>query len=113
MKKLLLIGITVLLLASGCNNSTEPASTKINPSLEIPKTDSKPKEQNSNRDSKTIIVPKSNCDPNYSGCVPVASDVDCKGGTGNGPEYTGKTTVIGSDIYELDKDGDGIACERS
>jgi G5 domain len=26
------------------------------------------------------------CDPNYSGaCVPIASDVDCAGGSGNGP----------------------------
>lgn len=28
------------------------------------------------------------CDPNYSGaCVPIASDVDCEGGSGNGPAY--------------------------
>jgi len=54
----------------------------------------------------------SNCDPNYSGCVPIASDVDCGGGSGNGPEYLyGTATVIGVDIYGLDRDGDGIACE--
>ncbi len=53
----------------------------------------------------------SSCDPNYSGCVPIASDVDCAGGSGNGPAYTGYTTVIGSDIYDLDSDGDGQACE--
>ena len=29
----------------------------------------------------------SKCDPNYSGCVPIASDVDCAGGSGNGPAY--------------------------
>ena len=52
------------------------------------------------------------CDPNYSGCVPIASDVDCSGGTGNGPEYVaGPVEVIGSDIYRLDADHDGIACE--
>jgi len=52
------------------------------------------------------------CDPNYSGCVPIASDVDCAGGSGNGPAYVqGPVTVIGSDIYGLDSDGDGIACE--
>jgi hypothetical protein len=57
-------------------------------------------------------VPASNCDPNYSGCVPVASDVDCAGGSGNGPAYVaGPVTVTGSDIYDLDRDGDGIACE--
>ncbi|WP_133787508.1 G5 domain-containing protein [Kribbella sp. VKM Ac-2571] len=52
------------------------------------------------------------CDPNYSGCVPIASDVDCSGGSGNGPEYVdGPIDVIGSDIYRLDADHDGIACE--
>jgi hypothetical protein len=52
------------------------------------------------------------CDPNYSGCVPIASDVDCAGGGGNGPAYVkGPVTVIGRDIYGLDRDGDGIGCE--
>ncbi len=55
---------------------------------------------------------KSNCDPNYSGCVPIASDVDCASGSGNGPAYTsGPVRVIGSDIYDLDSDGDGYGCE--
>jgi hypothetical protein len=53
------------------------------------------------------------CDPNYSGaCVPIASDVDCAGGSGNGPAYvTGPVKVIGSDIYDLDRDGDGYGCD--
>ncbi|MGC4838686.1 G5 domain-containing protein [Micromonospora vinacea] len=57
--------------------------------------------------------PKSStCDPNYSGCVPIASDVDCAGGSGNGPAYvSGPIRVIGDDIYDLDRDGDGIACD--
>lgn len=54
---------------------------------------------------------QSNCDPNYSGCVPIASDVDCAGGSGNGPAYTGMVQVIGSDIYNLDRDGNGWGCE--
>ena len=55
----------------------------------------------------------SDCDPNYTGdCVPVASDVDCAAGTGNGPEYVaGPVTVVGEDIYGLDRDGDGVGCE--
>ncbi|SCF19922.1 G5 domain-containing protein [Micromonospora purpureochromogenes] len=53
------------------------------------------------------------CDPNYSGaCVPIASDVDCAGGSGNGPAYVdGPLRVVGRDIYDLDRDGDGIACD--
>lgn len=54
----------------------------------------------------------SKCDPNYSGCVPIASDVDCAGGSGNGPAYvSGPIRVIGNDIYDLDRDGDGTACD--
>ncbi|WP_236718494.1 G5 domain-containing protein [Actinoplanes sp. TFC3] len=53
-----------------------------------------------------------NCTPGYDPCVPVASDVDCAGGSGNGPAYVdGPITVTGSDPYELDRDGDGIACD--
>ena len=53
------------------------------------------------------------CDPNYEGqCVPIASDVDCAGGSGNGPAYTpGPVYVVGTDVYDLDRDGDGIACD--
>jgi hypothetical protein len=53
------------------------------------------------------------CDPNYSGnCVPIASDVDCAGGKGNGPAYVrGPVYVVGSDIYGLDRDKDGVGCE--
>ncbi|PVZ53696.1 hypothetical protein C9424_17340 [Arthrobacter sp. H-02-3] len=61
------------------------------------------------------VVPAapSGCDPNYSGaCVPIASDVDCAGGSGNGPAYVrGPVTVVGSDIYGLDRNGDGVGCE--
>lgn len=59
-------------------------------------------------------VPGTNpgCDPNYSGCVPIASDVDCAGGSGNGPAYVrGPVEVIGRDIYGLDADHDGVGCE--
>jgi len=53
-----------------------------------------------------------NCDPNYTPCVPIASDVDCAGGSGNGPAYVqGPVHVIGTDIYDLDRDGDGVGCD--
>lgn len=58
----------------------------------------------------------SECDSNYEGaCVPAnVSDVDCASGSGNGPEYVaGPVYVVGDDIYELDRDGDGVACERT
>lgn len=55
------------------------------------------------------------CHPSYAGaCVPTGfSDVDCAGGSGNGPGYvSGKRfAVVGPDVYRLDSDNDGIACE--
>jgi hypothetical protein len=63
--------------------------------------------------TKVEASESSGCDPNYSGgCVPIASDVDCAGGSGNGPAYVrGPVTVVGNDIYDLDRDNDGIGCE--
>lgn len=62
---------------------------------------------------KPTPKPSNRCDPNYSGaCVPIASDVDCAGGSGNGPAYVqGPVRVVGTDIYGLDSDGDGWGCE--
>jgi hypothetical protein len=47
--------------------------------------------------------------PSYDPCVPIASDVDCEGGSGNGPLYTGIVRVMGPDEYGLDCDGGGSA----
>ena len=54
-----------------------------------------------------------NCHPSYRGaCLdPNASDYDCAGGGGNGPLYTGRVEVVGPDVFRLDRDGDGLACE--
>ncbi len=52
------------------------------------------------------------CDANYTPCVPIASDVDCAGGGGNGPAYVdGPVRIVGGDPYDLDRDGDGVACD--
>ena len=53
------------------------------------------------------------CHDSYEGrCVPPdVSDVDCAGGSGNGPYYTRRVTVVGYDEYGLDRDKDGIGCE--
>lgn len=58
-------------------------------------------------------APEGGCDSNYAdACVPIASDVDCAGGSGNGPAYvSGPVRIVGTDIYDLDRDGDGIACD--
>ncbi|MFC0158883.1 YHYH domain-containing protein [Mameliella alba] len=56
----------------------------------------------------------SGCHPSYAGiCIPAnASDVDCAGGSGNGPVYArGPFQVVGPDVYGLDRDRDGWGCE--
>jgi hypothetical protein len=57
-------------------------------------------------------------DNDYSPPIPLGPDVDCAGGSGNGPRYEGQGDVpfgpfqvIRSDIYGLDGDGDGVGCE--
>jgi hypothetical protein len=63
--------------------------------------------------SKTTSKAAAKCDLNYSGCVTIASDVDCKPGSGNGPAYQSTVVkVLKKDIYKLDADKDGLACER-
>jgi hypothetical protein len=71
------------------------------------------------RDGRTITIivakpppqPKPNPSCDYDPCLPPASDYDCLGGSGDGPKYTGQVQVIGTDIYDLDADNDGVGCE--
>lgn len=59
------------------------------------------------------VQSQSGCHPSYDPCVPIASDVDCAGGGGDGPVFVkGPIRVIGPDVYRLDRDGDAIACEK-
>jgi endonuclease YncB( thermonuclease family) len=52
------------------------------------------------------------CTPGYSPCIRPGPDVDCRGGSGNGPRYVdGPVRVRGSDPYDLDSDGDGVGCQ--
>ena len=98
--------ILVVCVLAGCHNSvsvsqngTRATATPSATPQDLPQT--KPPEENQD------------CDPNYTGgCVPIATDVDCEGRGGNGPAYVkGPIKVIGKDIYQLDRDGNGIACE--
>lgn len=57
-----------------------------------------------------VQAPASNCTPGYDPCLAPASDHDRAGGSGDGPGYTGPVRVTGSDPYQLDSDGDGVAC---
>ena len=49
--------------------------------------------------------PSSNCDPNYTPCVPnVSYDLDC-------PDIGHRVTVVGTDYHRLDADHDGTGCD--
>jgi hypothetical protein len=64
-------------------------------------------------DEPTPAAPTANagCDPNYSGCVPIAEDVDCID-AGDGPAYIRMGAIVtGQDIYDLDANGNGLACD--
>lgn len=54
---------------------------------------------------------KRHCTRGYRPCLHPASDYDCRGGSGDGPRYTGTVRVTGSDPYGLDSDNDGWGCE--
>lgn len=51
--------------------------------------------------------PRSDCDPNYSPCIPnVSYDLDC-------PDIGISVSVIGSDPHGFDRDNDGYGCENN
>jgi len=55
------------------------------------------------------------CHPSYEGtCIPPdVYDADCAGGSGDGPWYVQEKNirVVGSDVFRLDHDNNGIGCE--
>ena len=69
-----------------------PAAATSKPVIRASATTSKPAPRTVQAAPKPAPAPApkpepkpSGCDPNYSGCVPIASDVDCAGGSGDGP----------------------------
>lgn len=53
------------------------------------------------------------CHPSYDPCLKISSlDYDCLDASNDGPDYTsGPVTVKGPDQFDLDPDGDGVACQ--
>ena len=50
------------------------------------------------------------CDTNYADCIPVTqTDIDCADIKGLG---LAPIKVIGIDIHKLDRDGDGVGCDK-
>jgi hypothetical protein len=68
-------------------------------------------------EGRTVLLTMSkgdggDCVAGYSPCIRPGPDVDCAGGSGDGPRYVeGPIRVTGSDPYGLDGDNDGVGCE--
>ncbi|HEX7306247.1 hypothetical protein [Lentzea sp.] len=91
-------------------------TTVASPVVSKPQPDPQPQPQPSSSPQPTPdpqLAQQPSCHASYSPCVPITSDVDCEGGTEDGPAYvTGPVRVLGPDVYELDDNGDGVGCEK-
>jgi hypothetical protein len=101
-------------------STTEPPSTTARPTTTKQPVTTKPKVKATSPSTTrrptppATRAPASDCHPSYSGaCLRTsAGDYDCAGGSGNGPNYVqGPIRVRGEDPFDLDRDGDGEACE--
>jgi hypothetical protein len=110
--------------------TTQPPTTTTSPPPTTtpppPTTTPRPSVTAAPRAARQQVVPKPppppppppsspTCHPSYQGeCLPPdASDVDCAGGSGDGPvyAYTNDIRMVGPDDYGLDSDRDGYGCE--
>lgn len=101
----IIIGGGVLFLVIGffattSENST-PNTTETSTTLEKPEA---PAPAPSVAIEEEELIEESGCNPNYSGCLSNGGDLDC-------PDIGHSVQVIGSDVYRLDRDRDGVGCE--
>jgi hypothetical protein len=60
-------------------------------------------------EASTTLAP--GCHASYGDCLPIVTDIDCQG-SGDGPVFVAISVIVfGDDVYELDQDEDGLACE--
>lgn len=120
LKAIGIVGVVAVIALGFSASEPSPAST-IAPSLIVAPKNVEATVVTPTLNPTTKVTPKpvvtetkqeSNCHPSYSGCLKMnAGDYDCAGGSGNGPNYTGKVRVYGSDPFGLDRDNDGWGCE--
>ncbi|MEY2421066.1 MAG: hypothetical protein QOI95_1133 [Acidimicrobiaceae bacterium] len=91
-----------------CTDFVAPTTITV-PPITVPPTTAKPFTPTTPPPTTT---PVNDCTPGYDPCIPPGPDVDCAGGSGNGPRYVdGPVSVTGSDPYGLDNNNDGVGCE--
>ena len=126
MKKLffILIALQILINLGQLTDSSNPqkaATAKTSKPTAVEQEAQIPKKQEETpiktktakiKEPQPVAPATQDCHPSYSPCLnPNASDYDCRGGSGNGPFYTGTVQVIGPDVFGLDRDKDGWGCE--
>jgi endonuclease YncB( thermonuclease family) len=107
---------TTILAAPPTTHAVTPASTTAPPRSA---TTAPPRKASSTTTGPTTTAPRAGasggCHTSYTRtCIPPeVSDADCAGGSGNGPWYVKEEDigVVGPDVFDLDRDGDGVGCE--
>lgn len=106
--RLVVVAASLCIAVTGCSSpsSSELATNPFADPYEtfLPEPPPSPEPRNEGPD----------CTPGYDPCLPPAYDYDCFGGIGDGPFYSGMVYVQrGLDIYDLDRDGNGLGCESA
>lgn len=105
--------------------TTQPTAPSVTSTTKKPAT-STTKKPSPTTSAPTTLAPTTTapCNANYAKCLNSASDYDCVGdsddadwsgaaGDQDGPNFvSGPFAVTGSDQFGLDKNGNGIACEK-
>jgi cell division septation protein DedD len=104
--------------------TTPPDTTAVTPTTKKPTTPTT-KKATPTTAAPTTVAPTTTaaaCNPNYGKCLKTSGSYSCAGDSDDpdwSPYKAGSTlvsgpfTVTGSDQFGLDKDGNGIACERA
>ncbi|MCW0215445.1 MAG: hypothetical protein OJJ54_18980, partial [Pseudonocardia sp.] len=67
-------------------------------------TTTRPRATTTAREPAPTAAGGSGCSPNYSPCLPITRDLNCS-------DVVGTVRVLGTDVYGLDRNKDGIGCE--
>ena len=103
MRRAIVAVVTALLLA-GCGEGFPPPPSESTAPQFQDETETESQTETQETESEETET-SSDCDSNYSGCVPVyPPDVNCE-------DVDGPVNVTGEDVHQLDREGDGEACE--
>ena len=95
------VEVTTTLVTTSTTTTVAPTTTTVAPAptTRAPATTAAPR-------TATAPAAPGGCNSNYAGaCIPTGPDVDC------GDLSAKRFQVVGQDVYRLDADKDGIACE--